>query len=231
MIATVDCDKCPVAGASAFACLSTPQCARLSRVAVPHAYERGQVIFYEGNPSLAVYCIRSGMVKTMRHHNHGSVTVTGVWTAGDLLGYGAVISDHPYAASAEVVEPSDVCTIPRDDFLALIEESHDLASHLLRRLALESQMSEERLVERGGEPVMRRTARFLVQVAEDSELSARGGRRALVPTRREDLAELLGTTPETLSRTLHEIAKRGLIELDRKEIHVLDKIRLKRLAE
>jgi CRP/FNR family transcriptional regulator len=203
----------------------------LSRAAVPHAYQRGQMIFYEGNPALAVYCVRSGMVKTTRQYNHGDATVVGVLTAGDVFGHRAVLSDLPYANSAEAIEPSVVCTIPREDFLALIEESHELSSHLLKRLAREFRFAEERLVERGGEPVMRRTARFLARMAEGTDPPTRAGRRTPVPTRREDLAELLGTTPETLSRTLHELARRGLVELDRKEVRVLDPVRLKRLAE
>ena len=113
----------------------------------------------------------------------------------------------------------------------MIEDSHELSSHLLRRLAREFRFAEEQLVERGGESVEKRTARFLARVAESGDPGKRRRPGSYVPTRREDLAHLLGTTPETLSRTLHGLARRGLVEVDRKEVRVLDLTRLKRLAE
>lgn len=230
MIPGQDCSKCPSAKGSAFACLKAAQLTRLSKAAVPHAYQRGQGIFYEGNPALAVFCVRSGLVKLTRQFNHGSAAVVGARTNGDLFGYRAVLAELPYGISAETIEPSVVCTIPREAFLAVIEESHELATHLLKRLAREFRFAEEQLVERNGETVTKRTAHFLVRLAEVAATGTRVGGNATIPTRREDLAQLLGTTPETLSRTLHNLARRGLVRVDRKDIRVLDIAALQQLG-
>ena len=171
------------------------------------------------------------MVKLYRRHNHGDEIVVGIRTVGDLFGYRAVLAEKPYGISAEAIEPSVVCTIPRENFLAAIEESHDLAVHLLKRIAREFRLAEEQLAERSGEPVAKRTARLLLRLAGGRDAGARTADCPPIPSRREDLALMLGTTPETLSRTLHAFAKRGLVEADRKGLQIRDLAGLERLAE
>lgn len=230
MAVLLDCGKCPIVARSAFACLTPEQQDRLEKTAVPHAYSRGDTVFFEGNPALAVYCIRSGEVKLTRHTHHDGEVVA-VQSTGDLMGYRAVLGGLPYCISATILKPSVVCTIARGDFLSLIEESHALACHLLERMAGEFRAAEALLVERNGERVAKRTARLLGRLSAGAAAGSSAGQPIPIPVRRVDLAHLLGTTPETLSRTLHGFAKRGLISLSRTQISVRDSARLARLAD
>jgi CRP/FNR family transcriptional regulator len=231
MTSKLGCRKCPAATGSAFSCLTPAQLSRLAKVAVPHAYLRGQTIFYEGTPPLAAFCVQCGLVKLTRPFNHGGVAVVGVRSAGDLFGYRSVLAELPYGISAETVEPSVICTIPREALLALIEESRALAFNLLQRMAREFRFAEEQLVERSSERVATRTARFLVRLAEPSDPRGRAKESLRIPTRRGDMALLIGTTPETLSRTLHGFALRGLVTLNRTEIRVRNLAGLQMLAD
>lgn len=231
MALSFECGNCPIVARSAFACLTPAQRDRLEHAAVPHAYSRGDTIFYEGNPALAAFCIRSGQVRLTRHAHHGDEIVLAVQGTGDLIGYRAVLAELPYCVSATVTEPSVVCTIPRADFLSLVEESHPLACHLLRRLSVEFRAAESQLIERNEEKVAKRTARLLARLAQDARTEKAGGDCVPLHARRGDLARLLGTTPETLSRTLHAFADRGLVTVSRTEIRVRDAARLAKLAE
>lgn len=230
MAPTLQCGRCPIVARSAFACLTPEQRDWVERTAIPHRYSRGEAIFYEGNPPLAVYCIRSGQAKITRRARHEEAVVA-LHTTGDLIGYRAVLAELPYGISATAMEPSVVCTIERESFLSLVEQSHPLARDLLKRMALEYRLAEAQLVERNGERVAKRTARLLVRLARSAAGSVRTGEPIPIGGRRADLAHLLGTTPETLSRTLRGFAGRGLLGLSRTEIYVRDLPSLEGLAE
>jgi len=232
MVPKLDCTQCPSVGRSAFVCLKGAQRSRLAKAALPHAYTCGQVLFHQGTPAHGVFCVRSGLVKLMRQTNRRDAAMVGVRTSGDLIGHRAVLAGTPYSISAEAIAPSVVCTILREDFLAVIGESHEAVLQLLHRLAREFDFAEEQLVERAGEPVRQRIARLLVRLAEGAAPAVgEVGGWVSIPTRREDLAPLLGTTPETLSRTLRGLAQRGLIRVGRKEVQVLELDALRRLTE
>jgi CRP/FNR family transcriptional regulator len=226
----LDCHACPGWSRSVFSCVAPADRSCLAKAAVPHAYAAGQTIFHQGTPPLGVFCLRSGSVKLTRQFNHCDSSIVGVRGAGELIGYRAVLSGQPFGNSAETLEPSVVCTIPREDFLALLARSHDLAFHLLKRFAQEARSSEEQLVELRGEPVARRTARYLARLVESAGPGWKAGDCLGVPARREDMAVMIGTTPETLSRTLHALAQGGLLKVTRTEIRVRDLARLQKLA-
>jgi CRP-like cAMP-binding protein len=232
MVPGLDCTQCPSVRRSPFACLKGTQRSRLAKAALPHAYARGQVLFHQGTPAHGVFCVRSGLVKLTRQINRRGAAMVGVRTTGDLIGHRAVLGGTPYSISAETIAPSVVCTILREDFLAVIRENGELALQLLHRLAREFDFEEEQLAERASEPVRQRTARLLVRLAEGAAPATGDvGGWVSIPTRREDLALLLGTTPETLSRTLRGLSQRGLIRVGRNEVQVLDPDGLRRLTE
>jgi CRP/FNR family transcriptional regulator len=188
-------------------------------------------MFHEGTPPLAVYCVHSGLIKLTRHVTNDGEAIVGLATGGDLLGHRAVLSgESTYGVSACAVEASVVCTIPRADFLRFVQGDADLAYQLLTRLAREFRYTEGMLVERCSASVTHRAANLLITLVE-AELDgpANGGPKR-IPTRRADLAALVGATPETLSRTLHELARRDLIEITRTDIKVRDIDGLRRLV-
>jgi CRP/FNR family transcriptional regulator len=200
-------------------------------VVSPHAYQRGQTIFHEGTPALAVHCIRSGTVKLSRRVGGGDEVVVGVLAPGELIGFRAVLADLAYGITAETLEPAVVCTIPRELFMGLVRESADLAIHLLKQLAREVRFTEEQLVERTRQSVSKRTARLLARLKQGSAPGFRASPRLGITMSREQMALFIGTTPETLSRTLHAFAGRGIVELDRKSIRVRDVAALLKMAE
>jgi len=231
MSTPAQCRSCTGAAAELFRRLSPDQWARLRDAVVAHVYQAADVVFHEGTPPLAVYCVRSGALKLYRRMNHGDEVVVGIRGAGDLVGLRAVLAGLPYWTTAAALERAIICAIPAQGFLELIGENIGLAFQLLTRLACESRSVETQLVERCQEHVGKRTARFLARVAQGSVplASSRPGHE--ISIHREDMARLIGTTPETLSRTLHGLSKRGILELDRKHIKVRNLEALLKLAE
>ena len=232
MPAAIHCRNCPGVVRDLFSSLLPEQRARFEGAALQHAYRAHESIFHEGTPALAVYCVRSGTIKLFRRMRDGEEIVVGVRGPGDLVGLRGVLSGIPYGSTATTMDPSIVCAIPGVVFLELVRENGNLAYRLLARLARESRLMEEQLVERTHSRVAKRVARFLVRQLQGGAPTASAPSQGHgVSSSREELAQLIGTTPETLSRTLHGLAADGVLALDRKSIRVLDLPSLLKRAE
>jgi CRP/FNR family transcriptional regulator, polysaccharide utilization system transcription regulator len=213
-----------------FSSLSGSQLLKLDQEKIPHEYERGQVLFYEGNPALAVYCICSGVVKLYKTGKQGKRLLIRLLGPGELVGYRAIVADEPYAATAEAVETTTVCTITGDTLRELLQTDSDLAKRLMVKLAEELRISENQYLERTQDPVRQRTARFLIWVLAHLQNPSKSVNTIDLPLLREDMAQMIGTAPETLSRVFREFSREKLIVLDRKSI-VLSKLQaLRRIA-
>jgi CRP/FNR family transcriptional regulator len=230
MAVVANCAECRARVRGVFACLTESQLVLLTDFRLTRTYEPGQPILYEGNPPLAVYCVRQGRIKVWRTGRSGEQHVIGTREPGDLIGYRAAIANRPYSATAEPLESSQVCTIPRHRFVDLVNMNSELCQDLLARLAVLSLDTEDQLLERAHDPVRQRVARYLVRLLHDGDDAPRPGDRLTLPFRREDMARLIGTTPETLSRTLHGFAERGVLDVDRQQIRVRDLEVLRRIA-
>lgn len=198
------------------------------RTIVP--YSAGQVIFHQGQPPFAIYCLSTGSAKIYKTANTGARTIIRVLGPGELLGYRAVLSNEPYAATAETIRPATVCVVTREAFMEILRASPGLCMRLLAKMARELRISEEQLVTVVNEPVRKRLARLLLLMLEAGGTPGRAN--SLVPAdyQRNEMAQMIGTTPESLSRALALLSSQGLVRVTRKEIRVVDPERLAAVA-
>jgi CRP-like cAMP-binding protein len=214
-----------------FALLTGAGLFKFDRRKLAHEYDRGQVIFYEGNPPFAVYCIRSGVVKLYKSGGDDRTVAIRLLGPGEVLGYRALLAGELYAATAEAVEKTVVCTIAKEAFEELLHNDAEMAFRFIAKLATELRISEEELVSRTQMTARQRTARFLVWVLDTLQTGTRGRARITLPLLREEIAQMIGTTPETLSRVLREFAAERILKVDRKTIEVTNRRALRRAAE
>lgn len=193
-------------------------------------YQPGQVITYEGNPSFGMHCIYSGRVKLYKLGRKAEPLVIRLLTPGDTIGCGAVLANAPYAATSEAIELTTVCTISKQTLFELLRNSVDLALRLLARMAQELRTSDELMLVLTQESVSQRTARLLLFLMERSGEKSKTGKTLKIPIFRKEMAQMIGTAPETLSRTLHYFASRGILRLTRTEIYVEDVATLEKLV-
>jgi CRP-like cAMP-binding protein len=225
------CTVCGSEAKSVFCALAGGHLERLDREKSVRTYERGEAVFYAGNPPLAVYCVYSGRIKLYKTGRRGEEQVIRLLGAGEMTGYRALLANEPYAATAEAIERTVVCTISRQTLLTLVRESPDLALALLARMAQELRRSEDSMVSRTEDSVRIRAARLLLMLSGDQDRGLTSPAQISVPLRRAEMAQMIGTTPETLSRTLHGFASRGWLALSRVDIVVLDFAALRRIAQ
>ncbi len=195
-----------------------------------HVFRAGQTLFYEGAPAHALFVLRSGRVKVFRTARGGEVQVLRLLGPGEVLGYRPLFAQEPYGATAEALVDTDACILPAADVLALLRRTPALALEMLAKLALELRLSEELLMDLAHRPVRQRVARVLVELLGDGAGTGHPGRIESRELRRQDLARMAGTTPETLSRVLRAFATSGLLAVTRERIEVRDRTRLTRAA-
>jgi CRP-like cAMP-binding protein len=195
---------------------------KLNKCKTTHEYKRGQAVFYEGNPPLAIYCIHSGMVKLFKTGYSGVEYVIRLLGPGEIIGFRALLAGEPFAATAQAVSDTQICIISKEDFLNLLNSSSQLSFNLMAKLAVDLRISEEKFLSRAQESVKQRTARMLLQLLETSNEFSDNDSRISVPILRSEMAQVVGTTPETLSRTLRSLAQKQILRLNRSEISVTD---------
>lgn len=225
--------RCTVCGPHAggvFCTLAGGHLERLDRNKSVQNYERGQVLFYEGHAPFGVHCVYSGRIKLYKQGRRGDSQVIRILGKGEVIGFRALVSGEPYAASAEAIEPAVTCFISRETLFDVIRESPELAMALMAKLARELRVSEEQAIELSQEAVPRRTAGLLMWLLEAETPANRSKNLIALPLQRNEMAQMIGTTPETLSRVLHDFERRGLIELTRSRITLKNPAGLDRLA-
>ena len=190
------CTRCPAHADGVFACMSNARHDQLMRDTTARDHDSGETIFYEGNPALAVYCVAAGHIKLTRTGPHGDAHVVATRGVGDLLGCRAVLARGLYTVSAEPLRPSRVCAIPRESFLEAVRGDAALAFAVLTRMARMTIESEDNLMTRSMEHVRQRTARYLLGLVPGTNHSGHFEIYGLLP--RHEMAQLIGTTPETL---------------------------------
>lgn len=224
------CEFCGLYRESVFCGLSRELRNRLDAEKSIQVFERGQVLFYQNSPAFAIFSIQNGRVKLYKTGNQGERYVIRLLGSGEIIGYRAVLSDEPYAASAEAVEKTTACLITRDLLIQMLRESPELSARMMHKLAVELRISEEQMLSVLIRPVRQRTADLLLSLAGSDAKSRSGEELAVGLLLRSEMAQMIGTTPETFSRTLRELARDGLIEVTSRTISIIDYSGLEKIA-
>jgi len=204
---------------------------RLAGEGVTHVFRRGQYIFHAGTPAQSMHVIRSGRVKIVGSCRNGEELVLRLLGCGEIIGYRPVLAGERYNASAEVIEETSVCIFPAAAVREALRADPRLALELLAKLARELRLSEELMMELVHRPVRQRAARMLLGLMDQSQPDGTAGVITGRDLQRKDMARMIGTTPETLSRVLRDFARRGLIALTRDTLRVRDTSQLRRVAD
>lgn len=194
-------------------------------------YDKGEVIFQEGEPSFGLYIIRSGRVKLAKRSPKGKRQILKLLGPGELLGEKTMFDRETYTAYAKTLEPTTVYFIEREAFLDFIRRHPSVALRLIEKLARELKAFQNRLLEASYEGSLERVARLLLTVERSCGIPE-GDRIYLgLELSRAELAEMAGISPETAIRTLARLKERGLIETEGHKIYILDRAGLEELAE
>jgi CRP/FNR family transcriptional regulator len=199
----------------------------LGSIAVTKTFKRGNVIFNENEPGLGFYVVTSGKVKIFKLSSEGKEQILHIFGAGEPFGEAPVFEGKRFPAHAMALEDSEVLYFPRVAFIDLVKRNPSLAISMLAVLSKRLRRFAALVEDLSLREVPARLAAHLVFMSENT-----GSKNELsLDISKTQLAGLLGTIPETLSRVLTKIAKKGLIDIQGPNIRILDRQALVDLAQ
>ena len=206
-----------------FSSLSDDELGELANLAIERSFLPGEFIFWDGDTPEWFYIVTEGKVKVLKHSSLGREFIIAFFSPGEMFGEVAVFENKPYPASAQAVAETKVVGIKRGAFLSFLANRPQVALKIINVLGGRLRDAQNRLRDLAGERVEQRLASVLLM------LSAKLG--LTLPFTRQEVADMVGTTTETVIRVMGNLKDRGIIRSVRGKVIILDKEKLRILSE
>jgi CRP/FNR family transcriptional regulator len=193
---------------------------------IPRVYPKGTRIFIEGQPAAGVYVLCQGRVKLSTCSPDGKIIILGIAGPGDVLGLSSVVSDVEYEATAEVVDICQVNFISKSDFLKYIQHHPGACLSAAKQLGRSYQAAHQMVCSLGlSDSVFVKLGKLFLGWTTSGN-DGNGTIRLKNSFTHEEIAEMIGTTRETVTRSLREMRERGLVTLKGSDLTIHDKAML-----
>lgn len=189
------------------------------------AFKRHEIIFMEGDPYAGLYLVLGGRVKVFKTNPEGKEQIIHLVGPREPFADAPLFTGGPYPVTAQALEDTRLLFIQRQAFLDLLEGNPEISLRMLGAFAKRMRQLVNLVESLSLKEVTARLARYLADEAGKASHSTFD-----LPISKANLAAFLGTIPETLSRSLHELENRGIISVQGKQIVLLDKTMLQQMA-
>jgi len=208
-----NCLTCPMRGEHLFCNLSPQAGQRLNEIKSTAVYPKGAMLFIEGQQPRGVFVLCMGKVKLSTTSRDGKTIITKISESGDVLGLNAVVSSRPYEVTAEMMEPGQANFIPRDSLQHFLKEYPEVAMRVAQQLSRNYYTAYEEIRTLGlAASPSEKFAKLLLAWSSKSEMDD-GSAHVKLTLTHEEVAEMIGTTRETVSRLFSEFKKKQLMQL------------------
>lgn len=196
---------------------------KIAELTIIKKYAKNDIVFLEGDPGEAIYFVKSGKVKIFKTSEGGKEIIINILSPGDIFAEVTLFQKNiPYPASVEVIEEGEIGSIRNRDLERLISENPQLAVELLRAMSKKLREVQQRVRELGSNDAIERTVTVLSALAKNHGSKTKDGIVLCKNITRQDMANLVGTTRETMSRILSKFSKEGLIDIKGRSIVIKD---------
>jgi CRP/FNR family cyclic AMP-dependent transcriptional regulator len=208
-----NCVTCARRSEHLFCNLSLQAAQRLNEIKSTAVYPKGTMLFIEGQQPRGVFILCAGRVKLSTSSREGKTIITKLSDSGDVLGLNAVVSNVPYEVTAEMMEPGQANFIPRDSLLHFLKEFPEVAIRVAQQLSRNYFTAYEEIRTLGlavspSEKFAKLLLSWSIKTTADD-----GSAQVKLTLTHEEIAEIIGTTRETVSRLFSEFKKKQLMQL------------------
>ncbi|MEJ2237391.1 MAG: Crp/Fnr family transcriptional regulator [Gemmatimonadales bacterium] len=208
-----------------FAHLDEEAIGRISKVTRRKTYPKNSIIVFENDPGDSLYIVDKGQVKVVLTGEDGREVILSVLSDGDFFGEMSLIDDLPRSANVIAMEDSTLIVLYRDDFRRCLSETPSIALGLMQSLSRRLRSADDKI---GGLVLLDvpgRIARLLIELADQGDGSAISRKIT-----HHTIAQMVGSSRETVSRTIGNLADKGIIHVTRKSIEIRDRAGLEGAA-
>jgi CRP/FNR family cyclic AMP-dependent transcriptional regulator len=207
-----NCLICPVREEHLFCNLPLPAVQKLNEIKSTAVYPKSTMLFIEGQQPRGVFVLCAGKAKLFTSSSDGKTIITKVSEAGDVLGLNATISDRPYEVTAEMMEPGQANFIARDALLQFLREYGEVALRVAEQLSRNYYIAYEEIRTLGLTiSPSEKFAKLLLSWSPDKG-NANEPVHVKMTLTHEEIAEMIGTTRETVSRLFSDFRRKQLLE-------------------
>jgi len=205
-----------------FADLNDETIQKISSVGYSKKYIKDEVIFREDDPGTAMFVILTGKVKVVRTSGDGREVILTILSQYDFFGEMALLDGLARSASVIAAEESELFIIQREEFLNLLKLHPEISINLMQELTQRLRAADLKIKSLSLKDAEGKVATVLLQLAEEIGKIKHGIVEIDKLPLQQDLANMAGTSRETISRTLHSFAKKGFVELDGPKLKILN---------
>jgi CRP-like cAMP-binding protein/CheY-like chemotaxis protein len=188
-------------------------------------YKKKDFIYKEGTYPKGVYFINDGKVKTYRTNEFGKELITQLYSSGDFFGYLSLLKDEKYDETATALDDVEIYKIVKEDFLSLIYKNPEVSKKFISILSNNVVETQKKLIKIAYDSVRKRAAEALVELS--NKYKKDGEAQFTISIGREDMANIVGTSTETIVRALTEFKQDKLIDVSGSAITILNYQKLK----
>jgi len=226
---TENCVICKLRHSGFFCDLPKQSVEDLDKIKYPSIFPQGAVLFVEGQSPRGVYVICTGRVKLTTTSRDGKTLILRIAQAGEILGLHGTVSGKAYELTAETLQPCQLDFVKRDDFLKFLQSHADACLNAAQHLSQDCQSAYEMIRSLGlSHSVSEKLARLLLEWASDGE-ETKDGIRIKVALTHEEIAQLIGTSRETVTRVLGEFREKEFAQLRGSTLLIRNKAALEKL--
>lgn len=226
-----NCSACQLRNANSFCVLSQPSLKALDEMKHATSYPEGALVFTEGQAARGVYILCQGRAKLLATNSDGKTLIVKIAQPGEILGVHSAVSGKPHEFTVETLQPSQLAFIRRDDFLRFIKEHGDACLQAAAHLSRDCQSAYEVIRAIGlAHSASEKLARLLLQWSSDGKVIEGGVVRVKLALTHEEIAQLIGTSRETVTRILGDFKKQHVAELTGSTLLVRNKAALEKAA-
>lgn len=225
-----NCATCKLRNSGNFFCsLSQDSIQAIDQMGHASCYPEGSMVFLEGQSARGVYIVCQGRVKLTTTNSDGKSLILKIVQPGEILGLHAALAGTSHEVTAETLQPSQLTFIRREDFLRLLNQHGDACLRAAENMARDCQSAYEVIRSIGlSHSVSEKLARLLLQWSTEGKVTDGTIRMKLALTH-EEMAQLIGTSRETVTRTLSDFKKKNLLELSGSTLVIRNKPALERM--
>jgi CRP/FNR family cyclic AMP-dependent transcriptional regulator len=229
--ATLDCIHCEHRSLRMFCNLDEAALKDYATIGVETSFAKGATLFAEGGRSNGVFVVCTGQVKLFCTSKEGKTLILKIAMPGDVLGLGAVISGSAYEVTAETIQPTQIKSIRREEFLSFLEKHGEGSLHAAKALSddYKAAFFDARRLALSGSAAGR-LAGVLLDWGKTAATCGKFEMRFTMALTHEELANMVGSSRETVTRMLTRFKKDRLIQVRGSSVLILAPDLLERLA-
>jgi CRP-like cAMP-binding protein len=212
-----------------FSDLSENTLDKISKLGMRKSFTKDSVVLFEHETGSALFVIIQGKLKVSRVSDDGKEVILTILSESDFFGEMAILDGLTRSANVTAMEDSELFIIQRSEFLDLLQNHPEIAIALLQELTQRLRSADMKIKSLSLKDAEGKVATVILQLADDIGKIKQGTVEIEKLPFQHDLANMAGTSRETISRTLHSFAKKGMVELDGSKLKIINYEKFKEL--